>query len=276
MFGHAALYAGIAATVFPGTQTGVTANSPSIAEAMPVAYLPVDHHAGESAQAAWLPGVSGHLQLRGQSVDFFFEQEQDRLALGEQLFHPLWDRELGKGTTLPPLLDWLAPVIDHETASLGFQNLPGFNQLLTLSVDGPLLFLLLAWHANERQSLPVALDKAVQLQAQRLGIQAIGLYPFVALIEFLWTDHVAMDPQSAECALQTEAKPACLINGIDFNSLAAEPRGPEEECFLAETLRRLGISPALLFDHHVIILVHINPELDAGSAAIKLAAGSLK
>ena len=36
MFGHAALYAGIAATVFPGTQTGVTANSPSIAEAMPV------------------------------------------------------------------------------------------------------------------------------------------------------------------------------------------------------------------------------------------------
>ncbi len=37
MFGHAALYAGIAATVFPGTQTGVTANSPSIAEAMPVA-----------------------------------------------------------------------------------------------------------------------------------------------------------------------------------------------------------------------------------------------
>ena len=32
MFGHAALYAGIAATVFPG----VTANSPSIAEAMPV------------------------------------------------------------------------------------------------------------------------------------------------------------------------------------------------------------------------------------------------
>ena len=33
MFGHAALYAGIAATVFPG----VTANSPSIAEALPVA-----------------------------------------------------------------------------------------------------------------------------------------------------------------------------------------------------------------------------------------------
>src|SRR6266550_1813063 len=99
---------------------------------------------------------------------------------------------------------------------------------------------------------------------------------FVALIEFLRANHVAMDPQSVETPLQSKPKPARLIDGIDFNSLAAELGGPEQECFLAETLRRLGIGPALLFDHHVIILVHINPELDDSFAPIKLRAGSLK
>jgi len=42
-----------------------------------------------------------------------------------------------------------------------------------------------------------------------------------------------------------------------------------------ETLRRFGITPAHLLDHHVKILVHINPKLDRSSAAIKLAAGFL-
>jgi hypothetical protein len=65
-------------------------------------------------------------------------------------------------------------------------------------------------------------------------------------------------------------------NGVDFSSLPPELGRPMQKGFLAEALRRLGISPALLFDHHVIILVHINPELDDGSAPVKLGAGSLK
>ena len=81
MFGHATLQSGLAATVFPRTQTGITTNAPSIAEAMPVAYLPIDYHAGEGAKAAWLLGVGDRLQLHRQSMDFFFEQKQDRLAL---------------------------------------------------------------------------------------------------------------------------------------------------------------------------------------------------
>jgi hypothetical protein len=76
--------------------------------------------------------------------------------------------------------------------------------------------------------------------------------------------------------LHSKTKSTGLIDGIDFSSLAAELGGPEEECFLAETLCRLGICPALLFDHHLIILVHINPELDDSFAPIKLRAGSLK
>jgi hypothetical protein len=45
--------------------------------------------------------------------------------------------------------------------------------------------------------------------------------------------------------------------------------------FLPKTLRRLGVAPAHLLDHHVKILVHINSQLDRASAAIKLAAGFL-
>ena len=109
--------------------------------------------------------------------------------------------ELGKGTTLPPLLDRFHPVIVHKTAPLGFQDFARFNQLLALSMDGAQLFLFFAWNTNHRQSLPVALDEAVQLQAQRFGIQSIGLYPFVAFVEFLRTDHMTFDPKGRERAL---------------------------------------------------------------------------
>jgi nanoRNase/pAp phosphatase (c-di-AMP/oligoRNAs hydrolase) len=37
----------------------------------------------------------------------------------------------------------------------------------------------------------------------------------------------------------------------------------------------LGIGLILLFDHNLKILLHINPELDCSSAAIKLATASL-
>jgi len=69
-------------------------------------------------------------------------------------------------------------------------------------------------------------------------------------------------------------------------SLTRELGGPVQKRFLSETLRRLGIAPAHLLDHHVKILVHINPKsdiptdpsfggLDHSSAVIKLAAGFL-
>jgi len=48
------------------------------------------------------------------------------------------------------------------------------------------------------------------------------------------------------------------------------------EGFFVETLRRLGIGSAHLANHHIKILMHVNPDLDWLSAAIKLAAGSLE
>jgi hypothetical protein len=66
---------------------------------------------------------------------------------------------------------------------------------LTLPMNCRGTFLFLAGHAQERQRVAIALHKAVQLQAERLCIQPIGLYPPVLLIQLLRTDHVALDPQ---------------------------------------------------------------------------------
>ena len=117
--------------------------------------------------------------------------------------------------------------------------------------------------------------KAVQLQTESFGIQPIGLYSFVALIEFLRTDHVTAYPQGGELPLQSKSKPAHFINGVYLCSFLLELGRPIQESSFSETLRRLGISPTLLFDHHMIILAHINPELDDGSAPTKLEAGFL-
>jgi len=75
-------------------------------------------------------------------------------------------------------------------------------------MDGPLLFLCFRRHTHQRQRLSVALDKAVQLQTERFGIQPIGLHSFVALIELLWTDHVTADPQErlVAAAIQTQTR----------------------------------------------------------------------
>jgi hypothetical protein len=77
-------------------------------------------------------------------------------------------------------------------------------------------------------------------------------------------------------ALQRKTKPTRLIDGMHFGSLSLEFGRPVQERFLPKTLRRLGVAPAHLLDHHVKILVHINSKLDRASAAIKLAAGSLE
>ena len=79
-----------------------------------------------------------------------------------------------------------------------------------------------------------------------------------------------------ELALQSKPKPALFINGVDFSSLPLELGRPMHKGFFSEALRWLGIYPTLLFDHDLIILVHIDSQLDRSSAPIKLRAGSLK
>src|SRR6266487_1585256 len=117
--------------------------------------------------------------------------------------------------------------------------------------------------------------KRSNFKHQRLGIQAVGLYSPVLLVQLLRADHVAMDPERSEIALQSKPKSTRFIYRMHFGSRAGELGRPIQERFLLETLRWLGIGAALLHHHHIKILMHINPKLDAGFAAIKLAAGFL-
>ena len=50
-------------------------------------------------------------------------------------------------------------MIDHQTASLGFELLARFDQLFPLPVDRAQLLFLLAGHAHQRERSTIALDK---------------------------------------------------------------------------------------------------------------------
>src|SRR5206468_261544 len=180
----------VAATVLSKAESGVTGNLPAVAEAAPIANLPIDDHTGHQAQSAWLVECSGRLQLKSQRADLFLQRKQDGLAVLEQLFHPSWHLERSKVALLPPALHRLNPVIYHETAALRPDLFTRFDQLLPLPVNGAQLFFFFARHAHQRQSRAVALDKTVQLQAERLGIQPVSLYSPVVLVQFLRTDHI--------------------------------------------------------------------------------------
>jgi hypothetical protein len=97
-----------------------------------------------------------------------------------------------------------------------------------------------------------------------------------------------MNPQGSKLPLQGKTKPAPFLDRVHLRAcvLLLEPGCPVQEPLFPKSLRRLGIAPAHLLDHHVKILVHINPKsahrtdpsfggLDRSSAPIKLEAGFL-
>ena len=96
------------------------------------------------------------------------------------------------------------------------------------------------------------------------------------LIQLLRADHVTLDRERGELALQPKTKSARFVDRMDFSSLTCEFGRPMHKRFFLKALRRLGIACPHLHHHHVKLLVHINPKLDHLDATIKLAAGSLE
>jgi hypothetical protein len=62
---------------------------------------------------------------------------------------------------------------------------------------------------------------------------------------------------------------------MHFSSTLLQLGCPVQKRLLSKSLRRLGIGSAHLLDHHIKILMHINPKLDRTVAVIKLAAASV-
>jgi hypothetical protein len=75
--------------------------------------------------------------------------------------------------------------------------------------------------------------------------------------------------------LEADQTPSQLYDRIHFGATLLQLRRPMQKGLLVESLRRLGIGPAHLLEHHIKVRMHINPKLDRSSAPIKLEAGFL-
>ena len=82
----------------------------------------------------------------------------------------------------------------------------------------PSAFFFFAGHPHQRQGIAIALHEAIQLQTKRFGIQSVGLYPPVVLIQFLRTDHVALNRERAQLALQRKTKSTRFIDRVHFGA----------------------------------------------------------
>ena len=182
-----------------------------------------------------------------------------------------------KAARLPPFVDRLAAVIDQQAAPVRFELLARPDQLFALPVEGAGLFFRLARDPHHRELFFVPIDVAAQLQAEGARIASIGLHPLVTLVQLLRTNHLALDPERAQLPLQPEAETARFVDRVELDAgvFRAQLRRPAEERLFAETLRRLGMTPAFLHHHDVKPLVDIDSQLDRKAAATKLAAGSL-
>ncbi len=183
----------------------------------------------------------------------------------------------GKGARLPPVVYRLDPVVHHQAATVGHELLAGADQLLALAMQGARLFFGFRRDPDQGKRIAVAFYVAVQLLAERLGIAPIGLHPLVPLVELLRADHMAMNAERAELALQSKAEAAGFVDGVerDFRVRAAQLRRPREERSFGHALGRLGQAAACLHHHHVKGLMQVDSNLDRATAAIKLTAGSL-
>jgi hypothetical protein len=83
--------------------------------------------------------------LERESADLFLQRNKDRLTVAEQLLHPLGHGQRGKAAALPPIFYRLNPVIDHQTASLGFELLARFDQLVPAAGGSRTAALLARW-----------------------------------------------------------------------------------------------------------------------------------
>src|SRR5206468_3928927 len=163
------------------------------------------------------PVIENGRSVKGD-VRIVFVVNQEGRAVMPFVVHST-NRKLNK-TVLDIITQWRGtPALDDDRGHFakaarwlcigGVLQLAG--ELVELSMQRPGLFLFFAGHAHQCQGMAVAFHEAVQLQTKRLGIEPVSLYPPVLFIQLLWTDHVTMDPQFAQLALQSKTKTARFI-----------------------------------------------------------------
>ena len=147
-------------------------------------------------------------------------------------------------------------MVDHQAAAVGFKLGASAHELFTLAMEGAALFLFFTRDTDDGERIAVAFQIAIEPEAEGFGVAPIGLHPLPAFVELLRGDHVTVDAQGAELALQGKAKSAGFVNGVHLAASLGHLGRPEEEGGFTKALRRLR-PPAFPLPHdHVLVWWH--------------------
>jgi hypothetical protein len=103
------------------------------------------------------------------------------------------------------------------------------HQGFALTALMPKLLFFLPRDTDDSQGVSIALQVAIQPQAEGAGVPSVGLDPAVALIKALGRDNHALRSQGGELAAESEAEATGFIHGMNSVSLAQEPFHPGDE-----------------------------------------------
>lgn len=276
VFGDTALEAFVAAGILSRAESGVAADLCAVVESRPVHDFAVDHACGQFAQAFGKggEGAGGVFDFYaggdgfGEELDLFFQEFQKRACGFQVKEYPVW-KLLFEGFPLscaPPKSRAGQTLVDQQAAALGLEF--GFlaDELFTLAVELPSLFFLGRGDADDGEGVAVALQPAVEAQAEGLRIATIGFDSGVLFVEPLWSDDLAVDAPFPE--FPTEAKPeaAGFVDDVDGVSVLEQAVDPRQKLFGSEVARCLGGGVVVLGNDDIFGGVDVQAKLDCAAS----------
>ena len=118
-----------------------------------------------------------------------------------------------------------------------------------------------AGHPHGRHRPGVAAQIAVQLVAQRRGIELVGLL-FAAIAQRLGHDHVSVGAGGAELVMQPVAARSGFIAGVHLAATRDQSAHQDEQLRCGHRLRTQGARIVDLHRHGQIPRVDVAPQLD--------------
>ena len=235
---------------------------------MPVAHLAVQGHQRQATQAL------GHDLVLHAGEQFGFEcgqlglhRHDQRAQLGQHAQHPRIERgEFRPVARAPPTVRQLGMTIlgDLAVTAIG-QTADGPGQKLPAARAFAPMLLHLGRDADGGEFVAVAVQPAGQAQAQRAGIQLVGL---ALAIQGDGRDEKTLGAGGHKLAMQHKAKAAALLHTEDLESFGGPLFHLGEELFAGELARGVGIGVVFLGHGHDEFEMHVQAKLEHGLGGI--------
>ena len=118
---------------------------------------------------------------------------------------------------------------NKQIAALGLHPLSMMDKLRTLATPVPRALLFFTGYPNDGQRVLVAGQVTVQAQTEQASIAPVGLHTFVVLVELLRSDDITVSAEFEQRAVEPVAKPARLIDDMDFAAFSQARFDPKHE-----------------------------------------------